>query len=336
MTSSIEVAAGVDLLNAVHEPPRVEGRHQAAPAAAAAHGAIGFRGDMGQFPRQAVDPAVESAIQDQARADSLDDLDVDETRHVRGGAEHALPERGQVGIVLQPRRNAQCLPPSSPPGVEAQMRSQSGRRGRPGRPAVAPAPPTPASAVLPGSATRRRGISPHRQPFARPARAPRSGTPARHGDAICGVDRIRITRPPPSVPSVPSKPSTCACSDSCVSQTTPIRSRRRRQGEHAGRPAGPCSRGRRPRALCHQDGVLPQPAQRCRLPCSGAGPTSGRARYDPVRRAGAAHRAAAGRSAGARMSGRPSARTLASQENPQADPTRLHPLDTITPKPGKI
>ena len=61
---------------------------------------------------------MQSAIYHQPRADALDDLDVDEARHVGRDPERALPQRRQVGIVLDPGRDS------------AASRSAAGSAGR--------------------------------------------------------------------------------------------------------------------------------------------------------------------------------------------------------------
>src|SRR6202035_3846946 len=82
----------------------------AADPAARAGAAVGDRDDVAQFSGVEVLAAVQLAAQDQPGADPGPDGDADEVGgRVRPPAGHVLAERGRVGVVQHPDRQAELL-----------------------------------------------------------------------------------------------------------------------------------------------------------------------------------------------------------------------------------
>ena len=98
---------------------------QAAATAARAHVAIRAHPHMRQFAGEPGRAAVQSAVDDQARAHVVPELEVDEAVMAPARAVGRLAERGQIRVILDPHRDAK---PSGHPGRGF---SRSDRPGQP-------------------------------------------------------------------------------------------------------------------------------------------------------------------------------------------------------------
>src|SRR6202041_2442512 len=78
-------------------------------AAAPAQDAVALVVYVGELAGEAAGAAVQVPLEHESGAEAVGDLDVDEVLQAGGGAESALAERAEVGIVLDPHWQAKLV-----------------------------------------------------------------------------------------------------------------------------------------------------------------------------------------------------------------------------------